>query len=69
MVEDGDMVVPSHLPPSCLPPPESHAYSPTSLANSYFYIEGLRVVVLGDSYPSDPTAVDGTGSNTFVMIG
>lgn len=68
VVEDGTLEVPSHLPASCIPPPETHSYPFTSVANSYFYIEGLRVVTIGDGYLADPTTATGAGANTFFDV-
>lgn len=68
MVEDGTMEIPTHNNPPCDPPNlQSHSYSPSPSQN-YFYIEGKRIIVVGDSYSADATDVDGAGTNTFVEI-
>jgi hypothetical protein len=69
MVADGQFMIPSHNNPPCVPPNiQSHAYTPDALQNSYFYIGGLLVVVVGDDYTPDPTEATGAGTNTFLTI-
>ena len=69
MVDDGTMEVPSHNNPPCVPANiQSHSYTPDTLQNSYFYIEGRLVILVGDSYSGDATAVDGAGTNTFLTV-
>lgn len=68
MVEDGTMEVPSHLPPSCIPPLETHSYSPDTFGQTFVTIEGLKMCLVGDSYSPDPTEIDSAGSNGFVEV-
>ena len=68
MVDDGTMEVPSHLPPSCLPPPETHSYTPNVFGQSFVKINTHKVCLVGDNFTGDATAIDFQGSNTFVDI-
>ena len=69
MDDTGTMEVPLHNNPPCVPANiQSHSYTPDTLANSYFYIEGKLVVLVGDSFSGDATAVDGAGTNSFVTV-
>lgn len=69
MVDDGTFEVPTHNNPPCAPANlQSHSYTPNSLANGYFYIAGKRVVLVGDSYTTDPTTATGAGTNTILTV-
>lgn len=69
MVDDGTLDIPSHLNPPCSPgTPGSHTFTPNTLAQSFVTVEGNIVVLDGDSYTPDPTAIDSPGSNGFVEV-
>lgn len=69
MVDDGTLDIPSHLNPPCTPgTPASHNFTPDTTAQSFVTVEGHAVITEGDSYSSDPTAIDDAGSNSFVSI-
>lgn len=68
VVEDGKLDIPTHLYQSIPPLSHSHSFSPDTFLQSFVTVEGLKAVLVGDSYSSDPTEVDGTGSNTFVEV-
>jgi len=66
VVEDGTLVVPLHnyTPTNT----HSHVFTPNTFFNSYFFIEGKKIVCIGDSYSSDITTVNSGGSNIFFDI-
>jgi hypothetical protein len=69
MVDDGTLIIPSHLNPPCTPGTlASHNFTPDTLAQSFVTVEGHAVVLEGDSYSSDPTTIDSAGSNSFVEV-
>jgi hypothetical protein len=68
VVEDGTMEIPSHQYQVMPPLFHSHSFSPDTIAQSFFTIEGNKIVQVGDSYSSDPTSIDGAGSNSFMVI-
>jgi len=69
MVDDGDVLVPSHLNPPCTPgTPSSHSFTPDTIAQSFVTVEGNAVILDGDSYLADPTVIDSPGSNSFVEV-
>ena len=67
-VSDGVMVIPSHqfiiFPPAF----HSHNYTPDTITNNYFYIEGKQIITVGDTYSSDATEISNAGSNAFFNI-
>ena len=68
MVEDGTMEIPSHQYQLLPPLFHSHSYNPDTLANNYFYIEGKRVILVGDSFSGDATEVKTAGSNSIFEV-
>jgi len=71
MVQDGTMEIPSHwyaTVPIDVKLYHSHSFSPDTLSQSFVTIEGKKLVLVGDAYSSDPTAVTGAGSNNFVEV-
>ncbi len=69
MVQNGHLLVPSHNNPPCVPPNiQSHSFTPNSFGQSYVTINGNKICLVGDSYTSDATAINGAGSNTFVDV-
>ena len=69
MVDDGNLIVPTHLNPPCSPgTPGSHSFTPDTTAQSFVTVEGNAVILDGDSYQADPTVIDSPGSNSFVEV-
>lgn len=69
MVDDGTLEVPTHNNPPCTPPNNlSHSFPVDTLAQSFFTIEGKKVVLLGDSSSGDATDIDSQGSNSFMSV-
>ena len=70
MIVEGDtLVVPSHNNPPCVPPNIlAHNYAIDGLSQSFVFIEDKKIALIGDSYGSDATEIDGVGNNSFVDI-
>jgi hypothetical protein len=69
MVEDGELLVPEHNNPPCIPPNlNAHAFIANNLFNNYFYINNKLIILVGDEYSTDATEVDNAGSNDFFEV-
>jgi len=67
-VSDGIMVIPSHQYVVFPPLFHSHNFTPDTLQNNYFLIEGKPILLLGDKYSPDATEIVDVGSNNFVEV-
>lgn len=66
MVENGQMVIPTHMYNLIPPLFHSHSFPPVA-SQGYVTIAGTKMVLLGDA-GADGTSIDGAGSNGFVTI-
>ncbi len=68
MVEDGTIDIPDHQYQLDPPLYHSHNYQPDTLKNNYFFIEGKKIVLVGDKYSQDESEIKTAGSNDFVEV-
>lgn len=69
MVDDGTLDIPSHLNPPCTPgTPGTHNFTPNVTAQTFVTVNGNPIILDGDSYSTDATAIDSAGSNSFVEV-
>lgn len=67
-VSDGSMAIPSHQYIIFPPAFHSHLFTPNTIGNNYFYIDGKPILLVGDTYTPDPTEISNAGSNTILEV-